>query len=54
MRIYGPIREKPPCKGCDERHVGCHDRCERYAEWRAKANKANEERRKYNLVTQIR
>lgn len=21
------------CLGCGDRHVGCHGRCERYAEW---------------------
>lgn len=20
-----------PCKGCEERHVGCHSKCEKYA-----------------------
>ena len=21
---------KPPCKGCDNRHLGCHGECEEY------------------------
>lgn len=24
-----------PCKECEERFEACHDKCERYAEWRA-------------------
>lgn len=24
-----------PCKGCEERIVGCHSTCERYIEWKA-------------------
>jgi Fe-S-cluster-containing dehydrogenase component len=23
-----------PCKGCTERHLACHDSCEKYKEWR--------------------
>lgn len=22
-----------PCRDCEEREPGCHDRCERYKEW---------------------
>lgn len=22
-----------PCKGCDDRHVGCHSKCELYLKW---------------------
>lgn len=25
----------PPCKGCDEREIGCHSVCERYITWKA-------------------
>lgn len=24
-----------PCKGCEERQVGCHGQCEKYAEYKA-------------------
>lgn len=24
-----------PCKGCEERFIGCHATCERYIEWKA-------------------
>ena len=34
-----------PCKGCDERHEACHDRCERYRAWQATVAKRNEARR---------
>jgi len=30
------MNNKPPCKGCVERHIGCHAECERYAEWNGK------------------
>lgn len=30
-------RDKFPCKDCSERALGCHDRCERYASAKAKA-----------------
>lgn len=25
---------KAPCKGCEERHQGCHSSCPRYAEYK--------------------
>jgi hypothetical protein len=25
---------KAPCKGCEDREIGCHDRCEKYQEYR--------------------
>lgn len=25
-----PLKPKAPCLGCDERHKGCHSRCETY------------------------
>lgn len=24
----------PYCKGCPDRHLACHDSCEKFAEWR--------------------
>lgn len=48
MRLDSPIRDTPPCKVCEERYPGCHDKCEKYKEWKANLEKVNEERRKYN------
>lgn len=31
-----------PCKGCEDRKMGCHSKCEKYIEWK----KATEERKK--------
>ena len=25
---------KCPCRGCEERYEACHDRCEKYKEWK--------------------
>lgn len=30
--IYRPV--KTPCMGCKERTVGCHAKCEKYAQYR--------------------
>lgn len=27
---------KPPCRGCKERAILCHDSCQRYAEFKSK------------------
>lgn len=36
-----------PCKGCAERYTACHDRCERYAQWKAEVHKAKATEREY-------
>ena len=54
MRIYGPIRDISPCKDCNDRYPGCHDKCPGYAEWKSKIKKVNDERKKYNQLASIR
>lgn len=34
---------KAPCKGCQEREVGCHATCERYQQWHEELNRKNQE-----------
>ena len=38
-----------PCKGCADRHTACHDRCERYAKWKAKVREQAAAEREYIL-----
>ena len=26
--------KKPPCKDCEDRYLACHDKCEKYKEWK--------------------
>lgn len=33
-----------PCKDCEDRHRGCHDRCEAYKDFRNEIDKANAQR----------
>ena len=47
MRIDGPIRDKPPCKGCAERYPGCHDNCEKYKAWKSRLDEVNKRRKEY-------
>lgn len=35
-----------PCKGCEDRNVGCHGRCEKYKQWRVKYDKTATEIKK--------
>ena len=35
MSLYG----NNPCRDCEERHEGCHGKCERYLGWRDEVNK---------------
>ena len=34
------LHEENPCRDCTERHVGCHGKCSKYTEWKAKVDKA--------------
>ena len=41
MEIESPIREKPPCKGCEERHEACWGDCEKYKSWKSMLDEVN-------------
>ena len=49
-----------PCKDCEERHVGCHSKCEKYAEFRKEVNEKREALREqqkleeFSVVSAIR
>ena len=34
--------EMPPCKGCEERSLGCHGKCERYKIWKKELDEKNQ------------
>jgi predicted ATP-dependent serine protease len=34
MSLYG----NNPCRDCEERHEGCHGKCEKYTSWRDVVN----------------
>ena len=53
MEIESPIRDKPPCKGCAERHEACWGKCEKYKEWKKCVDGANKARREYNFKAAI-
>lgn len=36
-------KKLPPCKGCEERRVGCHAECERFTGWKAENDQRREE-----------
>lgn len=36
----------PPCLGCPDRALACHDSCERFKEWKAAVDAIKEKRRK--------
>ena len=42
LKVAG--NNKPPCKGCEDRYVGCHAKCERFEEYRKIRDKSYEER----------
>ena len=46
--IDSPTREKPPCKGCTERHESCWGKCEKYKAWKSRLEEVNKRRKEYN------
>jgi hypothetical protein len=42
-------RELPPCKDCPERHIACHDTCERYKEWKRQIDEQKKAKKEYDL-----
>ena len=45
------------CKGCTERHEGCHSKCEKYRSFRKELDEKNERKRlakeaEYSLIEQ--
>lgn len=43
---------KPPCKGCEDRKVGCHATCERYAEYRAVIENGEAEKKRKIIMNE--
>lgn len=37
------MKPQAPCKDCDERYLGCHDRCEKYKEFSDKVLEWNKQ-----------
>lgn len=32
------MKRRPPCKGCEDRFIGCHTECSRFAAYREKVD----------------
>lgn len=45
MSEWKTDRSLAPCRGCQDRHVGCHGGCERYREYREERDRRLAERR---------
>ena len=42
----------PPCKGCEDRVIGCHSVCERYTTWKAERDELKKELTKIAMQEQ--
>lgn len=38
------MKQQPPCYGCKERHLACHDSCDRFISFRQKIDDENAKR----------
>lgn len=47
QRLDGNIRDVSPCKGCQERHTACSDKCERYKAWKSEIERVKQARKAY-------
>lgn len=43
-------REIPPCRDCQDRHMRCHSKCDRYSEWRDKSKDSYRQARNHYKV----
>lgn len=41
------------CKGCKNRFIGCHSKCDDYVKYRKEKNKVIQEKEKQNIVELI-
>ena len=55
LPLNSPVRDKPPCYGCEEKFILCHGDCPKdkrgehgYLAWKAELEKANNARREYD------
>ncbi len=46
------IKQLPPCKGCEDRVIGCHSVCERYITWKAERDEIKKELTKIAMQEQ--
>lgn len=56
MAIHQSIlitNNEAPCKGCEERVVGCHGSCERYSAFRKKCNEDIAKRKERNALREL-
>ena len=44
------MRKVVPCKDCHERKLGCHGRCEKYQDWKAKVDEEMQARIRENAA----
>lgn len=42
----------PPCKGCEDRVIGCHSVCDKYITWKAERDKLKKELTKIAMQEQ--
>lgn len=42
----------PPCKGCEDRVIGCHSVCDRYITWKAQRDELKKELTKIAMQEQ--
>ena len=40
-------REISPCRGCSDRHIACHDKCEKYKAWKSQLEEVNKRSKEY-------
>jgi hypothetical protein len=45
--------DKAPCKGCEERYVGCHSKCRKYIDYKTNLDMINKSKRMASEVAYV-
>lgn len=45
--------EKAPCKGCEDRYVGCHSKCRKYIDYKTNLDMINKSKRMANEIVYV-
>lgn len=56
--MYLSLNLASPCKGCEERHSGCHSECEKFLAWKseyeAKRAEINKQKDQQRMLDDVR
>jgi hypothetical protein len=49
QKTYNKYNTNAPCRTCNQRQVGCHGNCEKYATYKRDIKRLNEKNKDYGI-----